>query len=722
MISALVLAGIRFEEVKLQHFIFISNQTAKSVSVAGTFNNWDRNANPMKVDSDGRTWRLSLKLAFGKHQYKFVRNGEEWMVDPNASKNIDDGNGNTNSELVILPSGYDIPARLSDNKVTSGVVYHDQTLRYLNFDRGLLSLKLRTRKSDVQSVRLSSSRTTTKLDRTASDELFDYYSCSIPWNGKKSFSYRFILDDSSKKNNTNETLKTKSFEVSPTTVKKFETPSWIPNTVFYQIFPDRFSNGSTANDPQDVMPWNGTPTYSNRFGGDAVGVESKLPYLKDLGINAIYFNPIFKSPSNHRYEADSYTQVDKEFGTNEEYFRLSKSLKKSGIRTVLDFAFNHTSPAFKEFQDLRDRAEKSPYKDWYFVKSFPIQVGANPNYEAWYGFPSMPKLNTVNPATTKHLLDVCDFWMSNSNIDGMRLDVANEVDMNFWRKMRPYVKAKNPNLWILGEIWGDGNPWLQGDQFDSVMNYQFRNAIINFVAKGSWKPTQFANDLLRVQSSYPPQVNRNLMNLIGSHDTPRFLNECGMDEDLALLGATLQFTWIGSPSIYYGDEIGMDGGADPMNRKGMEWEKVTKQNRFLKTYKALIQARKSIKALSDGDATFQELNDSTNTGAFTRVSDQDAAIIAFNRSDKEQNFSISVSNGVLKHASKGLFDIITGNRFSVSKRPVIITLKPKSATVLTTKQTRLISPAPNQSRLTALTVGDSDQRRANLKSRSQIAK
>jgi cyclomaltodextrinase / maltogenic alpha-amylase / neopullulanase len=722
MISSLILLGTAFQDSALHQFIFLSEPSARSVSVAGTFNNWDRNANPMKVDADGRTWRLSLNLAFGKHQYKFVRNGEEWMVDPKAKKNVDDGNGNTNSELIILPNGYDKSAAKRDNQVTKGVVFHDQSLRYLNFDRGLLKFTLRTRTNDVNGVRLVTKSDQKSMKLSSSDELFDYFSCSIPWDGKSNFKYQFLLDDTSTTLNTNETARTSGFEISTKTVKKFETPHWVQDTVFYQIFPDRFNNGSKTNDPKEVVVWNGTPTYSNRFGGDSIGVEQKIPYLKDLGISTIYFNPIFKSPSNHRYEADSFEKVDPEFGTNEEYYRLSKSLKKNGIRTVLDFAFNHTSPNFNQFMDLRKNGEKSPFRNWYFIKSFPIQVGTNPNYEAWYGFPSMPKLNTVNPDTTKHLLNVCNFWMSNSNLDGMRLDVANEVDMAFWRKMRPYVKAKNPDLWIVGEIWGDGNPWLQGDQFDSVMNYQFRNAIINFVAKGNWKASQFVKDLQRVQASYPPQVNRNLMNLIGSHDTPRFLNECGMDQDLALLGATLQFTWIGSPSIYYGDEIGMEGGADPLNRKGMDWSKVTADNPFLRTYKTLIQSRKSIKALTDGDATFQSVDDLNNTGVFTRVSDQDAAIVAFNRSDKEQKVSFNVSKNVRKYASKGLFNIFTGNRIAISNRPVIITLKPKSATVLTSKQTRLSSPAPRQSRFAVLAIGDSDQRRANLKSRSQIAK
>jgi len=724
VISSLVLVGAIFQDSRLHEFVFVSDKPAKSVSVAGTFNNWDKTAHFMKAGQDGRTWSTKIELKFGKHQYKFVRDGEEWMVDPKAAKNVDDGNGNTNSELSILPSEYSTPALPNDKKVTLSAIQHVQDVSGLNYDLGELHVTLRTRRNDVGSVRVQlTNKQEYAAKKVRTDDLYDYYRALIPWNRKSSFDYRFQLVDGGQSfywfaNNEQK----QGFQVRAESFKPFEAPRWVEGTVFYQIFPDRFANGKRENDPRDVMPWDGIPTYSNRFGGDAVGVEGKLPYLKSLGVNAVYFNPIFKSPSNHRYEADSYELVDPQFGTNEEFYKLTSAMHKVGIRAVLDFAFNHTSPGFDQFMDLRTRGEKSPYRDWYFIKSFPIVVGDKPNYEAWYGFPSMPKLNTLNPATEKHLLNVCDFWMNNAKIDGMRLDVANEVDVKFWRKMRTHVKAKNPNLWIVGEIWGDGNPWLKGDQFDSVMNYQFRNAVMNFVAKGTWSATQFADDLMRVKESYPPQISRNMMNLIGSHDTPRFLNECGLDADLALMGAALQFTWVGAPSIYYGDELGMEGGADPMNRKGMAWSRANNQNRFLSVYRKLTNLRRTSKALSTSNVEFQNLDDSRRVGVYSRTSDLDAVVVAFNRSEQNQEISVSFPKSVQKHASRGLFDIISGSRYSVSNRPTTIILKPKTALVLSSRQESNSSPTLESSYQLTGDRGDSAQSRANLNNRSPLAK
>ncbi|MBS1725823.1 MAG: alpha-glucosidase C-terminal domain-containing protein [Armatimonadetes bacterium] len=690
------------------HFVFVSDKPAKSVSLAGTFNSWNKDATPMKAEADGRTWSVDLDLKYGRYYYKFVRDGEEWLTDPKAAKNEDDGNGNINSLLMIVPPDFSNPAKRGDGMIASSAIATGASLPYFNVDGETASVLLRTRLGDIKTVtaEINNKRIATTIDHA--DDVYEYHRADFPWNRKQDLSISFVCNDGK----TNEVFPSKPIRVVAKTYRPFEVPVWVEGSVIYQIFPDRFENGDRSNDPKDVMPWDAKPTWYNRFGGDVAGVEKRMGYLKDLGITAIYFNPIFKSPSNHRYEADDYMVVDPQFGTNAEFKKLTSDLKRNGISTILDFAFNHTSPGTKMFQDLIKNGANSPYKNWYFPKSFPIKVGENPNYEAWYGFPSMPKLNTVNPATRDYLLSVCKYWIQDVGIRGMRLDVANEVDMNFWRVMRPYVKSLNPTEWIVGEIWGDGNPWLQGDQFDSVMNYQFRDAAIRFVAKGSEDAAQFAASLMRVHKSYPPQVSRNMMNLLGSHDTPRFLTECGGDRDLAKLGAAIQFTWIGEPSIYYGDELGMEGGKDPDNRYGMDWKSATQDNDMLRFYKKLIQVRKTTNAFSTGDAEFIET--SGQTGAFARVGEKDAAVVAFNRSDQAQTISINVPPSVQKLAKKGLFDAFTGTAYKAPARPIEIKVKPKSFAILVSRSfsNTSLSHGPSAKR-------DSVQRRANLNTRSQ---
>lgn len=690
------------------HFVFVSEKPAKMVTVAGTFNNWNKDATPMTLEADGRTWSADVNLNYGKHLYKFVRNGDEWMVDPKAVKNEDDGNGNTNSVLVVAPPDFGVPAKRGDGLIAESALETNTKWPYFNVDGTTCDIALRTRKDDVTSVTLvvNGRRISTTLD--SSDEFYEYHRARFDWNGKTDLNYRFEVADGKKKVED----PASPVKIDANRYKPFSVPVWVEGSVIYQIFPDRFENGDRSNDPKDVMPWDAEPTYSNRYGGDIAGIEKRMGYLKNLGISAIYFNPIFKSPSNHRYEADDYLTVDPEFGTNAEFKKLTADLKSNGISTILDFAFNHTSPGTKQFKDLIKNGPNSPYKTWYFPKSYPIKVGENPNYEAWYGFPSMPKLNTVNPETEKFLLEVCKYWVQDVGIRGMRLDVANEVDMNFWRAMRPYVKSLRPDEWIVGEIWGDGNPWLKGDQFDSVMNYQFRDAALRFVAKGSTDAKQFANDLMRVHKSYPPQVSRNMMNLLGSHDTARFLTECGGDKDLAKLGAAIQFTWIGEPSVYYGDELGMEGGKDPDNRRGMDWKSATSDNDMLRFYKQLIRVRKQTNAFSTGDPQF--LTASGQTGAFARVGKRDAAIVAFNRSDKTETLSIAVPSSVRQLAKKGLFDAFTGANLPATGRPLTLKIKPKSCAILVTNSSSNPSLSPRRS-----AKRDSVQRRANLNNRSQ---
>ncbi|WP_281261198.1 glycoside hydrolase family 13 protein [Desmospora activa] len=266
----------------------------------------------------------------------------------------------------------------------------------------------------------------------------------------------------------------------------FEVPDWAVDTVVYQIFPERFANGDSRNDPPGTLPWDSSlqPQADSFYGGDLAGIIQKMPYLADLGINAIYLTPIFRSPSNHKYNTDDYYQIDPHFGELETVKALVHTAHHYGMRVIFDAVFNHAGDGFFAFRDVVEKGEASPYKDWFRIESFPVTTTPQPNYETFAnGVSTMPKLMTQHPPVREYLLQVAEYWTREAGMDGWRLDVANEVDFAFWREFRRRVRSINPNALIIGEVWHDAGPWLRGDQFDGVMNYLFRDAVLAFFAE-----------------------------------------------------------------------------------------------------------------------------------------------------------------------------------------------------------------------------------------------
>ncbi|BCM94395.1 neopullulanase [Abditibacteriota bacterium] len=671
-----------------QTFVFVADRKLDSVSVAGTFNNWNKAANPMKVNADGLTWRTTLPMNYGKQLYKFVLNGDTWVLDPRAARVEDDGNGNTNSVLALFPRDYSQPASPNDGVMATSALLHSSREPFLNYDRGKLRLVLRTRPNDLRQVWLRSAGRRIPMRLSRSDELYANYVGEIAWDRKTSLSYDFELVDGKRTtrfgakgiNSQNQPFRLVAKDFHP-----FVVPTWVEKTVFYQIFPDRFDNGDKSNDPTNVQAWDSAPTGFSRFGGDVAGVKKHVGYLSELGISGVYFNPVFKSPSNHRYDAQDYKTLDPEFGTNAEFSALTKDLQKRGIRTVMDFVFNHTATTFAPFADIREKGEASNYKDWYFIKSYPVKMQDPPNYVAWYNHPAMPKLNLQNPATRDYMLGLVNYWKGQIPLAGMRLDVANEVDMRFWRLLRQRTKSIDPQMWIVGEVWGDGTPWLGGDQWDSVMNYPFLFANADFFADGKTTPTQFTNSLMEIYNRHPPQVSRNMMNMLSSHDTPRFLTRCHNDERLQRLAATVQFTWVGAPSIYYGEEVGMQGGADPDNRRGMRWDLANGGNPMVRFYKRVISLRRFCPALQSGDPKILLADDKNKTLAYARTTDDDVAIVVINRSDSSQTLDIPLPQGpgMKKIREQGFSDGLSKQGFAIGTATHLkITIPPMESAIL----------------------------------------
>ncbi|CAH0249114.1 glycoside hydrolase family 13 protein [Peribacillus sp. Bi134] len=422
----------------------------------------------------------------------------------------------------------------------------------------------------------------------------------------------------------------------------FGAPEWVKDTIWYQIFPERFANGNPDNDPEGVKPWGSEdPAVDNFFGGDFEGIIEHLDYLENLGINGIYFTPIFHAHSNHKYDTIDYRSIDPQFGTKETLKTLIAECHKRNIRVMLDAVFNHSGYYFPPFQDLLEKGEKSKYKDWFHPHSFPLKGGERPNYETFGFFESMPKLNTANPEVKEYLLEVSAYWIKEFDIDAWRLDVANEVDQPFWREFRTTVKKIKPDLYILGEIWHDSMPWLRGDQFDAVMNYPFTNQVFRLVASQTIKAREFTEEMTAIYHSYPTNVFDVTFNLLGSHDTPRIYTDCGEDLARAKLIHAILLTFNGSPCIYYGDEIGLTGGMDPGCRKCMVWEEEKQNTELLNEIKALIHLRKEERLLAnDGKFKFLDTAGNENIVAYQKYNEKRSVVVLINPTDVQQSFTL----------------------------------------------------------------------------------
>ncbi len=349
-----------------------------------------------------------------------------------------------------------------------------------------------------------------------------------------------------------------------------DVPLWAKGETIYQIFVDRFANGETSNDPANKKSWGSRPDRRTYYGGDLQGVIEQLDYLKGLGVKILYLNPLFASPTYHKYDIEDYYTIEKIFGGEKALESLVEKAHQKDMKIILDGVFNHCSSNHPYFRDVLEKQEASPYKDWFMIDSFPVSKQER-NYDSFGGLvPSMPKFDTTNPEVIGYLTDVAAYWTKTLNIDGWRLDVADEVSHTFWKTFRTKVKKAKSDLLIIGEVWNHASRWLQGDEMDTVTNYKFREWLNRFAlqeisASTFWEKIQ-ANMALYKKPLFPY-----LINLVGSHDTIRnktLLN----DEALHYLSFALMMMFEGMPLIYYGDEVGMEGGEDPDNRRAMRWE------------------------------------------------------------------------------------------------------------------------------------------------------
>lgn len=357
-----------------------------------------------------------------------------------------------------------------------------------------------------------------------------------------------------------------------------KTPEWVNNTIWYQIFPERFCNGNPDNDPENTKAWGSLPVSNEQFyGGDLDGIIEKLDYLKDLGINGIYLTPIFAAETAHKYDTTDYMEIDPHFGDKETFRRLITQAHNRNIRIMIDGVFNHCGRKFKPWLDVLEKGPESAYYHWFLINRWPFDPTNKDTHSGdFYSFgftAQMPKLNTGHPDVQKYLLDVVTYWIKNYNIDGLRLDVANEISHDFCKKLRQAAKAINPDFYILGEIWNDSIHWLRGDEFDAVMNYPLSGTIQDFWTYTNSGKEDFEKAINRNYTMYMQQTNHVLFNLMDSHDTNRLMDQT-KDSDIFYQQLALLFTMPGSPCIFYGTEIQLEGKHDPDCRRCMPWSEI----------------------------------------------------------------------------------------------------------------------------------------------------
>lgn len=418
-------------------------------------------------------------------------------------------------------------------------------------------------------------------------------------------------------------------------------PSWIRDRVWYQIFPERFRNGDTTNDPVGTEAWGAAPTRDNYMGGDLQGIIQQLAYLKELGINAIYLNPIFQATSNHKYDTIDYFKIDSQFGTIDDLKELTERCHQLGMKVVLDLVINHCGYNHPYFQDIVEKGENSPYRDWFYVHEFPVSLSDSKYDSVWY-FQYMPKWKTSNPQVKQFVFDLVSFWQSETGIDGWRIDVADEVEVNFLRELNIHVKKINNNAIIISEIWHDAKTLMMSGGTDSVMNYDLRSILLDYVVDRSIDIERFHARLVRYVNRYSAVELDQMFNLLGSHDTERIFSRCGERLDVLRLLIAWQYMMPGNPVVYYGDEYGLPGENDPGCRACMPWE-IDYANHPLWNYiRQWNRLKTSEAALQQGHIELLCSSDEVLYGVKRSVgADRVLLIVNFSGEDKEYSDALS---------------------------------------------------------------------------------
>lgn len=561
----------------------------------------------------------------------------------------------------------------------SAIVHYMEKRYCYAVEKGKFIIRIETKKNDMQRVILHyrdkyipveflDTSKSVEMKRTASDRFKDYYEALIEIDCR-CLRYQFELVDTQgqtsffgnyeffdEKITHNDWM----FDL-PQTLREEELmdiPQWANNKVVYQIFPSRFA--TTESVPKDE--WYKVPIGPrDNLKGNLRGIINRLGHIKQLGIDVIYMTPVFRSDSTHKYDTIDYYKIDPSFGDESDLKELVDKAHDMGMRVILDAVFNHTSPKFFAFQDIVDKELESEYIDWYYIESFPLKSGfkqEKPNYKTFAYHGGMPKLNLQNEAVADYFINVAKYWIEKCDIDGWRLDVGDEVSHYFWKKFRRAIKAVKPEALIIGEIWHYAGDFLEGDEWDTVMNYPFYLAVQDFVANKSITASQFAGRLGLLEGRLYRQIIPVLLNLIDSHDTARFMHVAGNNRDKLKLAAAMQLLLPGMPMIYYGDEFGMTGGNDPDCRRGMVWDEDYQDKEMFVWYSKLTSIRKQLPALLEGELAECVTDDENAIIKMVRELQGKRVTVVFHAGDKDVCFE----------EYKGCVDCLTGETFDGNLR------------------------------------------------------
>ena len=539
-------------------------------------------------------------------------------------------------------------------------IFHDMDKRFsYAVDKDLFVIRVQVKKDDMKEVILhyedkyipmerKDTRKTVPMKKVAVSQFHDYYEAQIKMHliclryffeftdtqGEKVYYGNYEFD---KECITN---RDRMFDC-PQNLREeemFEVPEWAANKVVYQIFPSRFA----ATEPVDKELWYKAPiTPMDDLHGNLRGIIEHMDDIQNLGIDVLYMTPIFQSNSCHKYDTTDYYQIDPSFGTTEDLKELVQKAHERGMKVVLDAVYNHTGREFFAFADILENGEKSKYRDWYFIDGFPLKSewGEIPNFKCFGYYGGMPKLNLKNPEVEKYITDVACYWIKECDIDGWRLDVGDEISHFFWKNFRKAVKAVKKDLLIIGEIWHYAGDFLEGDEWDTVMNYPFYLNLIDLLADEKITVSQFVQNLGYLKGRLNKNCYPLMWNLIDSHDTARFLHLCNDNKKKQHLAAAFQLLLPGMPMIYYGDEYAMPGANDPDCRRGMYWDEEYQDKEMYEWYKRLIQVRKSHACSVEGELAGIVTEDEEGTVVLIRKNGEETIAMIFNCSSSAKKFN-----------------------------------------------------------------------------------
>ncbi len=496
----------------------------------------------------------------------------------------------------------------------------------------------------------------------------------------------------------------------------YQPAKWVYSQVFYQIFPERFFDGNPDNNvtngeylydgkPVVAKAWNELPERKQGprefYGGDLAGIQQKIPYLQELGVTALYLNPIFESPSSHKYDTMDYYRIDPHFGSNEDFARLCQELHEQDMRIVLDAVVNHTSERHPWFDRQGEhgntgayQSQSSPTRDFYSFRD-----NEDPeSYHGWYDVKTLPVLNFASKELQERVFAADDailrYWLRPPYaIDGWRFDVIHMLgegpgavnNATYARHFRETLRQENPEAYFLGEHFFEATKWLQGDQEDAAMNYYgFGMPLRAFLAGIDHRQhpvhieaEDLKHQLARARVRIPFEIQLSQFNLLDSHDTPRFLTALNSDKKLMKLAVSMQFSYIGVPSVYYGDEVGLEGGKDPDSRRSFPWDKAAWGLELYEHYRQLIAFRRKHKVLQEG--AFLDLIAKGDIYAFARLLVDDVVITVINRG---QQASLSLPLWQLGLKDETLVSLFDGESYKPQQGYLKIELEPKSSQIL----------------------------------------